>query len=145
MKISRRKFLVAAPVVAGAVTQFNSAAFGQSAERPTLPPIGDDELAKLTWDSFYPFQNTDFDFYVSGEPVSLRLLSMADSRPKGTLARKGQECFMLKFQGPFRRRLEQGTYDVNHFRLGDFKLFITDGGLDGRKQFYVAIINRMVG
>ena len=54
------------------------------------------------------------------------------------------ENFVMKFQGPFDQVLEQGTYKVSHFRLGDFDLFITNGGRVGKEQYYVAVINRIV-
>lgn len=144
MNISRRKFLVAAPVVAGAVLQFQGIAFGQISDKIRLPPVGIDALSKLTWDSFYQFINTDFTFGHGGNAVSLRLTAMTDSIPFTVKRRKGQECFVMKFQGPFNPPLRQETYQVNHFALGDFDLFITDGGRVKRGQFYIAIINRIV-
>jgi hypothetical protein len=50
----------------------------------------------------------------------------------------------MRFQGPYDNVLSQNTYSVNHFNLGDFDLFITDGGRKGREQYYTAVINRLI-
>src|SRR5688500_7341375 len=119
MKLTRRKFLAAAPVVAGAVLQFQTAAVGQD-RRIFLAPLGTDALSRLDWDSFYQFIYTDFTFGDGGNAVPLRLLSMTDSAPATSKRRGRHDCFVMKFQGPFDRPLAQGTYRVNHFSIGDF-------------------------
>jgi len=103
-----------------------------------------DALARLSWDSFLPFVNTDFTFGEGSNAVSMKLVDMTDTKPVRTRVRKGQECFILKFHGPFDKVLKQGTFRVNHFNLGDFDLFITDGGRLKRNQFYTAVINRII-
>lgn len=142
-KLTRRKFLAAAPVVGGAVLGLSGSALGQSIEAIDAPVT--DPLTKLSWKSFYPFITTDFSFGSGSNAVTLKLVDMIDSAPKSTSRRpsRGQECFILKFQGPYYQPLEQGTYEVSHFRLGDFNLFITQGGRTGNQQFYLAVINRI--
>jgi len=146
MKITRRKFLAATPLAVGAVLQLNGTASAQKLGRGSvrLPDMSGDPLWRLTWDSFLPFTNTEFTFGQGGNAVSLTLVDMTDTRPAGRKFGKGQECFELKFQGPYDEPLKQGSYKVNHFNLGDFDLFITDGGRVKRQQYYVAIINRLV-
>ena len=147
MKISRRKFIGAAPVIAGAVLGIKSIAFGQKAgPAPLLPPIGIDQLSWLSWSSFYPYQNTEFTFRSGGEDVPLTLAAMVDTKPQNLerIRTKKGECFILKFIGSARLPLTQGTYDVNHFLLGDFRLFITEGGRVKRNNYYIAVINRVV-
>lgn len=147
MKLTRRNFLAAAPLAIGAVLQFNGVAFGQKAIRGglfTVPNLSGDALARLTWDSFLPFVNTDFTFGEGSNAVSLKLVELTDTKPAGKRVRRGQESFMLRFQGPFNRPLTDRTYSVNHFNLGDFELFITNGGRVKREQYYVAVINRIV-
>lgn len=146
MNISRRKFLAAAPVVAGAVLQLQGTALGQrgsttklSAELPDA-----DALSRLEWDSFYPFINTEFNFGTGGKAASLTLISMKDTGPEGSAKGTAPKCFVMKFQGPYYQPLAEKTYNVNHFNLGDFDLFITDGGRAGRVQTYNAVINRIV-
>ena len=143
-KISRRNFLGAVPVVAGAVLQFNGIAMGQKPERVAKAILEVDALARLTWDSFYPFIYTDFTFGRGYNAVSLKLVAMTDSQPVGRKRKNAsQENFVMKFQGPYNQLLEQGTYQVNHFNLGDFDLFITNGGRVRREQYYIAVINRV--
>lgn len=146
MKITRRKFLVAAPLAACAVLQFNGVALGQRADGGlfAIPDLTGDALSRLTWDSFLPFVNTDFTFGEGGNAVSLKLVEMTDTKPRGKRVRRGQESFILKFQGPFNKPLADTTYRVNHFNLGDFDLFITNGGRVKREQYYIAVINRII-
>ena len=147
MKISRRKFIEAAPVIAGAVLGFKSVAFGQKGRAPLTPvPAGIDQLSRMSWDSFYPYQHTEFTFRSGGVDVPLMLESMVDTAPHvlGKPRTNMGECFVLKFTGPGRYPLKQGTYDVNHFLLGDFRLFITAGGQAKRGNYYVAVVNRIV-
>ena len=143
MKISRRNFLAALPVAAAALSQLNGTIFGQSAERSILPALKGDSLAMLSWDSFYPFINTEFMFGEGFNGVSLTLVDMTDSRSSSARSKSRQENFVMKFRGPAKRVLEQRTYRVNHFNLGDFDLFITDGGRVKREQYYIAVINRV--
>ena len=137
MNISRRKFLGAAPVLTGAVLSLRTSLFGQSAS-------GSDALSELDWDSFYPFIGTDFTFGRGGNAASLKLISMRGSAPEGTKGAKQKKCFVIRFQGPYDKVLTQNTYSVNHFNLGEFDLFITDGGTKGREQYYTAVINRLI-
>ena len=74
MKLSRRKFLAAAPLVAGVLTQFNRNTYGQGPAAITSTELEVDELARLSWDSFYPFINTDFTFGAGYNAVSLKLV-----------------------------------------------------------------------
>ena len=144
MNISRRKFLLATPVVAGALL-LNRNVLGQGPEIIGSSDLEIDELARLSWDSFYPFINTDFTFGAGYNAVSLKLVNMTDSRPLRLRKKSGQENFVMRFQGPRDPVLSQNTYRVNHFNLGDFDLFITNGGRVRREQFYSAVINRVVG
>ena len=135
--------------MAGAMLAMGGQAFAQERDalaRKTPPVIGEGQLAMLSWSSFYPFINTDFTFGQGYNAVSLKLRDMTDSRPPKYLRKDSMgENFVMKFQGPSRQRLRQGTYQVSHFNLGDFELFITDGGRAGRTQYYVAVINRVTG
>lgn len=146
MKITRRNFLAAAPLAIGAILKFNGTAAGQTRGKGLfiVPDSAGDALARLSWDSFLPFVNTDFTFGEGSNAVSMKLVDMTDTKPVRTRVRKGQECFILKFHGPFDKVLKQGTFRVNHFNLGDFDLFITDGGRLKRNQFYTAVINRII-
>ncbi len=139
MKVSRRKFVTAVPVVAGSL-MVGGRAFGQMVGR-----VGEnDALASFTWDSFVQYVNTEFAFSSGRGSVPLTLLEMTDSRPLARRTKKrGQENFMLKFSGPARMPLTQDNYQVEHFGLGNFDLFITEGAREGNEKFYFAVINRL--
>jgi hypothetical protein len=148
MKVSRRKFITLAPLAAGAAMQLRGTAFGQKTERPVsglLPPTsGASDLALLSWASFYQFINTDFAFGGGYNTTSLKLVDMTDSRPLDRRTKTTGENFILKFQGPYDKVLEEGIYTVEHFRLGTFQLFVTNGGGAKRRQYYIAVINRVL-
>lgn len=146
MKISRRKFIEAAPIVATAVLGAKNVAFGQKAPRESeLTQLTTDQLSLLTWDSFLPYQGTKFVFRDrDGEEITLVLTEMDNSSivsTKGSPA--AGECFTLRFTGPSKPIFSQNTYEVRHFALGDFSLFITDGGRARRSNFYQAVFNRI--
>ena len=142
MKFSRRKFIAAVPVVAGGLT-LTERVFGQRDRAGRIE--GTDALSKLSWDSFLPFVNTDFKFGAGKSAIVLTLVEMKDSRPLASRARRrGQENFVLKFAGAAFEPLEQKTYPVNHFNLGDFDLFIGPVKSEKYGMIYEAIINHVV-
>jgi hypothetical protein len=147
MKVSRRKFLAATPLAIGAVLPFRGFAFGKTASLLDVTTIDDDPLARLTWDSFVPYVTTNFRFTdADGNAVDLQLARMDDTRPRGYVPRgTGDECFALTFSGPLRRTLVQDVYSVEHFALGSFSLLITVLGSRNRRNYYEAVINRIVG
>jgi len=145
--MTRRNFVSAAALGAGAIVGLRGAAFGQTLGRAQAPVqiVTSDALSKLGYNSFLPFVNTDFTFGEGLNAVSLRLTDLTDSRPLRSRARKfGQENFVLKFTGSFRNPLKDGTYSVNHFNLGDFDMFITNNGRVGRVIYYTAVFNRVL-
>jgi hypothetical protein len=147
MKISRRKFIAAGGLAAAAAVLAGSVP-GQGYKGAGLSaPASTDALSRLTWDSFYPYQTTDFTFTGGdGRITVLRLASMADLSPAGFKPKtKGEECFTLVFTGKAKQTLSDGTYTVGHFALGQFDLFITVGGRSGKSNRYVALVNRITG
>ena len=141
-KVDRRKF-IGTVVAAGTAVAAGSNAIGQMTPR-TRRNVGRDALARLGFDSFLPFVNTDFTFGLGRNAVRLVLIDAQDTRGAGSMARKlDMEQFILSFSGDFRRPLTQNTYKVSHFGLGDFDLFITEGGRRGRLNVYHAVINRV--
>jgi len=53
-----------------------------------------------------------------------------------------EDCFLLRFRGPARRPLEQGTYTLRHVSLDPFPLFLVPMGGSGGSRMYEAVINR---
>ena len=139
MKITRRKFLAAAPLVAGAVMQFNGVALGQLAGRSRFT----DPLARLGWSSFYPYINTAFTFTgAEGTPFEMRLANMIDNVAESQRSGLQGECFSLIFRPTQGQVLTQDVYRVEHFALGRFDLLITVGGTENGSTSYDALINR---
>lgn len=146
MKVSRRKFLAATPLAIGLSLPVKGLALGKTVAFMGLKDDGD-SLARLTWDSFYPYITTDFTFCdAGGNSVDLKLTQMEDTRPRGYEPKgNGEECFTLTFDGPLRQRLKQDVYSVEHFALGSFTLLITSQGSRNKRNFYEAVINRITG
>lgn len=68
-----------------------------------------------------------------------------DEQPAGKMIPRDPDCFVMKFSEPATDstlRLSQNTYTVNHFALGSFDLFISEGSLVGSDYVYTAVINR---
>jgi len=147
MKVSRRKFLAATPLAIGVFLPASGLAFGKMASLFGFKSDSGDTLAQLTWDSFYPYITTNFEFIdVDGNSVDLELTKMDDTRPRSYKPRgNGDECFALTFSGPLRKPLTQEVYSVEHFALGSFSLLITVLESKNRRQYYEAVINRIVG
>lgn len=142
MKITRRNFLLAAPLAAGAVLNLKGTAFGSTFSVPSR--AAGDALARLNWDSFLPYVNTDFMFTdIGGRSVSLRLADIAEYTTPRTKASADKLCFTLIFRGLARNSLSEGTYAVEHFALGKFDLFIGPGAAAGKQQAYRAVVNRI--
>ncbi|MEQ1644513.1 MAG: hypothetical protein ABL959_13785 [Pyrinomonadaceae bacterium] len=143
MTISRRKFLGAAVVSTGIAMVLDQSVIGQV---DSVPPIGDgDALSQMNFLSFFENMNTEFLFLNKDRvQVPARLVAVDDVRP--AIKRKwaqGKENFVLKFHGHTRFELKQGTYEVEHFALGKFQLFITEGGTNTSGRVFIAVINRM--
>jgi hypothetical protein len=133
--------MAAVPLLAGSLT-LTEAVFAQREGGARI--IGTDPLSKLSWNSFLPFVNTDFKFGAGKSAVDLTLVEMKDSRPLARRTRRrGEENFVLKFAGPAFAPLEQKTYSVEHFNLGTFELFITEGERLDNTRYYYAVINRV--
>lgn len=147
MKVSRREFLAATPLALGASLPISGLAFGKTTSLLGVEGDGGDALARLTWDSFYPYITTNFAFRdADGKSVELQLTRMDDARPRNYKPRgDGDECFALTFSGPLRKPLIQDVYSVEHFGLGRFSLLITVLESKNRRNYYEAVINRIVG
>lgn len=147
MKVSRRKFLAATPLAIGAVLPAKGLALVNSLSLPGGKTGDGDLLARLGWDSFYPYVTTNFAFSdAEGNAVDLLLTRMEDAYPRGYKPRgDGDECFSLIFSGRLSRPLTQDVYSVEHFALGSFRLFVTVLGTKDGRDHYEAVINRIRG
>jgi hypothetical protein len=158
MKISRRNFLSAVSASLASFFPLAKVAVagglsGSLFDKVSTGTLGGDALSNLGWISFYPYLNTDFVFAVPGSrrgpTTRLTLMAMTGSEPVGKKPSDSDPlCFVLTFKGRLSESasaLRQDTYTVEHFALGRFDLFLSEGNLAGEDYHYTAVINRLVG
>ena len=139
MKVTRRSFLASTPAVIGAILVADKLSFAHGA---AVSPGAVDPLAKLEWGALLPHIGTNFSFYdEAGAQFAFRLDGVHDLRGVGRRQRNG-ECFSMMFSSSGTCPLEQGTYDVKHSALGEFRLLVTAQHSTSRRKKYEAIINR---
>jgi hypothetical protein len=157
MNVSRRKFL--ATFSASLATVFVSAgsasagqALGSLLGKPGSSPLRGDALS---WNSLYPYLHTDFEFSSrdgsrrSNDAIRLRLFEMSNTDRESTdSSEREPRSFVLTFKADAHENLVllgQDTYAVEHFALGRFELFVSQGNVADEKHVYTAVINRVVG
>ena len=101
------------------------------------------EPGGLSRSTFRELLDERFSARGDGASVTLVLTSVRDL-PEAD--RRGlvdnEDCFLLRFRGPVRRPLAQGTYTLQHFLLGAFPMFLVPMGGSPRSRVYEAVINR---
>ena len=151
MNVSRRKFLVS--FSASVATAFASAGAARAA-RAGGTSIGRAAGRHLSWNSLYPYIGTDFEFsHLEDRHQSLglrlRLVSMSNSDAAAQSFEREPQAFVLRFEARADENfgvLGQDTYAVEHFALGRFDLFISQGTAAGGDTYaYTAVINRVIG
>jgi hypothetical protein len=155
MNVSRRKFL--ATFSASAAGVLVSAGAVSTVCAQVAGALRGDALIgrghrKLTWNSIYPYMETDFVFSgaddrETSEGVRLRLVDMSNTDKAAQLFGREPQSFVLSFDtwADDSRLLSERTYAVEHFALGKFELFISEGSLERNKHVYTAVINRVIG
>ena len=163
MAVSRRQFLHWG-VLAGATV----GAFGQRGIHPDhsgeanaghtirpVPPVGGHVgsnhpgLQQMTKESFAPYVGTGFKVSRdSSQPVWIRLISAeqfptdpAHQQEISAATAKQTLTYMLRFIGSSDKVLPQGTYTLEHDKLGTFKLLLVPSS-DGQ-QTYAAIVTHL--
>src|SRR5215467_14338155 len=161
MEISRRRFLRVASTISlsamipGALTNVAMAQKGEKEEEIRLGtgigfPIPNtalaDPLALITRAQWQDNLSSKFSFSLGRMHVAdMTLYAVNNLNPpfvpdKPTSTR---ECFSLVFNGPPSPNLGQGTFAVQHPKLGSFNLFIVPGISSGFYRHYEANINRV--
>jgi hypothetical protein len=147
MNLSRRDILkgAAATLLTGATSMAIApqAASKSRSTGATTPVTGVDELSRM---AFTGAVGTDFDVRIGALQTStLRLQSVSDlALPVGAPApAPGKEGFSLLFTGPSKSAFPQGTYTIDHSKLGSFALFVVPVGPRGAATSYEAVINRL--
>jgi hypothetical protein len=74
-----------------------------------------------------------------GPPLELELYEITEGR-----STPAQEQFSLLFHGPKDLNLGQGTFELEHNRLGAFPLFLVPIGPDREGMRYEVVFNRFV-
>jgi hypothetical protein len=100
-----------------------------------LIDIVHDDLDPLVGDSFT----------VSADPrldLVLFEVSFLQSGPAGV---DESRSFSALFRGPTEPALEQATYALDHFELGEFTLFLVPISADDTGRTYEAVFNRLSG
>ena len=154
MNVSRRKFLATFSTSVAAVCLSAGTANAAVGLIPDLgPAVGRGRTGKLTWNSIHPYLETDFVFSELGdisrsEKVRLRLVGMSNQDKHAQAFEREPQSFVLAFDTWADRGgeiLPENTYAVEHFALGKFELFISEGSFESNKHVYTAVINRVIG
>jgi hypothetical protein len=146
IRISRRAFLTGAAVIATGSTLFTvrqAQLLGPNASlEELLATLQRSTFARFVGDTFELKQGTE-------EQAALRLATVRDLSINITFSSEQQTrayheaSFSILFRGPLDGSLQQGTYTVEHRRMGTFPLFIVpmQAGQDG--AYYEATFNRL--
>lgn len=105
-----------------------------------------DPLYKITRAMFTQNLKSKFTVRLGGVKLTeINLVAVLDLNPPWfkNLGTSTRDCFSVVFRGPNDLPLRQGTYTLDHAKLGTFKLFIVPGlkGWEGTQ--YGAVINRL--
>lgn len=69
----------------------------------------------------------------------IELIEVREGRPV-----PGQEQFAIYFEGPLEDAVGQGTYTLEHDRMGRFELFLVPIREDADGRTYEAVFNRFI-
>jgi hypothetical protein len=95
-------------------------------------------LDKLTQETFADQLNTKFGVRLpDSKTIELQLYEVVQGHSTRT-----QEQFSLFFHGPRETNLGQGTFHLEHDRIGDFSIFLVPIGPDKEGMRYQAVFNR---
>ena len=152
MNVSRRKFLATLSVSVAAACLTGCYSTTGSDVRSTAALTGRGGDRKLTWNSIHPYLETEFVFSgldgnSKSDSVKLRLVGMSNTDKAAQAFEREPQSFVLAFDtwaDDERAVLPQNTYLVEHFALGKFELFISEGSLESNKHVYTAVINRVI-
>lgn len=140
MATSRRDFLKKGSLIAVAAAVPTSVVRGLSTTE-VLAPV--DVKSELTKAAFAAQLNTQFRIKNARSHVLVKLVDVSDlKRRKG--ARKDREGFSLLFRESSTASLAQGTYELQHEKLGTFSFLLVPVPSKGKGTIsYEAIVNRL--
>jgi hypothetical protein len=140
MAISRRTFLGRSSVFSlAAALPLSVQARHNAAVSATLDASRIDLLGRLTSESFSKNLNTSFEIQVSAlNTQELELIEVSKKK-----VHRGTESFDVLFRGIKENQFTQGTYLINHARMGSFPVFVVPVGNGKNGVFYQAVFSRM--
>ena len=140
MAISRRTFLGRSSVFSlAAAFPLSLQARHNAPVSATLDASRLDLLGRLTSDSFSNNLNTSFDIQVSA--LNTQVLELIEVSKKRV--HRGTETFDVLFRGKKENQFTQGTYMINHTRMGSFPVFVVPVGNAKNGVFYQAVFSRL--
>ncbi|NDD28438.1 MAG: hypothetical protein EB084_09265 [Proteobacteria bacterium] len=96
--------------------------------------------SRLTLETFQQNLNTTFRAYLKdADAIDLTLVGARHIKRDSL-----QDIFSVAFRGPADRALEQGTYQLDHTRMGAFQIFVVPYKNDQGFVFYEATFNRLL-
>ena len=132
---TRRQFVREA-ALALAAAALAPASAGSRLELPfaaASPPL------RLDYATFSELVFTPFRAFVPGAPAAnWVLIKTTNQRP-----RSGGECFSLTFRTCAEAAIGQGTYRIEHAKLGAFQLFVVPKPADGHGRCMEAVFNQL--
>jgi hypothetical protein len=142
--VSRRNFLkkgAIGGVAAGVSVTLADKALGN----PLSALPGRDPQSSLDRAAFASQLNSTFLIKAGSQKIELKLVEVADLGSRGSGMSK-KEAFALRFRGDNASRLGQGTYGIEHAKLGDFSfLMVPSFSKDKNARYYEVSINRLHG
>ena len=144
MSVSRRRFLKAAAVVSAAVAlKPGTFAFGRNS-------LWSDNAANpehsYRREMFEPYVGDVFRVRVGKQTVDLKLLALDTVSPASRGITTGKttrtDCFSMQFQATSSLPARARMHNLNHSKLGNFDLFMTQSKKGG-KFLQTAIVNHV--
>ena len=140
MASSRRDFLKKSSLVAVAAAVPTSIVRGLS-NREVVTPL--EVKSDLTKAAFLAQLNTQFRIKHSQSQVVVKLVNVSDLKHRKG-ARKDKEGFSLLFREASGASLTQGTYQIQHEKLGKFSFLLVPMSVKGKETAtYEAVVNRL--
>lgn len=152
MSVSRRRFLRSGAVVSAALVLKPSAfVLGQNPTWSNILSSNDQAAAKsaqtYSREMFEPFVGDTFRVRVGKQMVDLKLVALTTIEPASKGITTGKtvrtDCFALCFHATARLPANATTRNLNHSKLGNFDLFLSQSKTGG-KFLQTAIVNRVV-
>ena len=147
MGTSRRDFIKKGSLIAVAAAvpaTITGVISTKAASREVAVPIGPvGPGSELTKADFAAQLNTEFRIIQARSQAIVKLVDVSDlAHRKG--ARPGKEGFSLRFSEMNATNLPQGTYNIQHEKLGTFSFLIVPvKSKAGKVNSYEAIVNRL--